>query len=161
MKKFRNKKMKFTDDELYELIQNENIEENSKILNEYIRLNGKKGFEHYYRINQNLRFEYLFEILNIDFNEYKKVKNKILKLKPDSEEIPLFSPFFKNHKGNYKLETLLRQHHDENLKTGIELGICYGKKFAIEDLQNNKYTIEDFKKMNKDDIWDYINENID
>ena len=112
-------------------------------------------------ITREIRIDELIQKLNINFENYLNNKNKIIKLKPNSKEYSLISNQFKKHDGLYKLEDLLNEYHDSVLREGTIIGISYGKKFIIEDIQNGRYTKEDFINMNPIEIKEYCFEDID
>ena len=113
------------------------------------------------QITRELRVEELIENLNINIENYLKTKNKIIKLKPNSKEYSLISNQFKKHDGLYKLEDLLNEYHDIVLKEGIILGMDYGQKFVIEDIQSGRYTKEDLINMNPTELQEYCQEDRD
>ena len=113
------------------------------------------------QITRELRVEELIENLNINIENYLKTKNKIIKLKPNSKEYNLISKEFKEHKGLYKVKDLLNEYHDIVLKEGIILGMDYGQKFVIEDIQSGRYTKEDLINMNPTELQEYCQEDRD
>lgn len=150
----RNKK---TRRKLKKMIEDENRTDE---VEEYL----KKGlsyeeFEMIMGICRELRLDGLFEDLNIDKDELKKAKKTIVKLHPKSEEWPLMSNLYRNHEGKYKAETLMNQYHDSILRDGIIFGMEYGKKFIVEDLQNNRFSKQDIMRMSDDEIYEYCEEN--
>ena len=144
---------KFTREELKEILNDETQTDYMKKL-----IDGglsTKEFNIMFEVMRELRIEGLFEELNIDPEKYNQAKNEIIKLNPESKDLHLVSVLFRDLKGKYRLEELLNKYHDDVLKSGTIFGICYGKKFVIEDLQNGTYTIRDFKKMTKEEMIEY------
>ena len=109
-------------------------------------------------IIREARLNDLFKDLNIDEDELKKVKRKVIKLSPKSSEFPLISELYRNHKGNYKVEDLMNEYHDSILRDGMIIGMDYGKKFIVEDLQSKRFSKNDIKKMSKNQINEYCDE---
>lgn len=109
-------------------------------------------------IIREARLNDLFKDLNIDEDELKKVKRKVIKLSPKSSEFPLMSELYRNHKGNYKVEDLMNEYHDSILRDGMIIGMDYGKKFIVEDLQSKRFSENDIKKMSKNQINEYCDE---
>ena len=87
-------------------------------------------------------------------------KKKVIKLGPKSE-YPLFSTLYRDHDGLYKVETLINEYHDSTLREGMMVGISYGEKFIVEDIQNNRFTKEDILNMGMDEIIEYCDEERD
>ena len=109
-------------------------------------------------ITRESRLDGLFDNFNIDKDKLAKAKKKIIKLHPKSTEWPLLSTLYRNHKGKYKAETLFNEYHDSTLSEGMIFGITYGKKFLVEDIQNNRFSKEDIINMSKDEIFSYCDE---
>jgi hypothetical protein len=118
----------------------------------------KKDVGIVHEIARDARLNELFKDLNIDFDELESVKKKVIRLRPKSKEYRLFSTLFRDHDGRYKVDHLINEYHDSILREGIEYGIGYGKKFIVEDIQNNRFTKEDIKNMTKDEIDEYCDE---
>lgn len=119
---------------------------------------GEKDLMLVHEIARDSRLEELIKNLDIDQDQYEQVKKQVIKLHPKSTEYPLLSTLFRNHKGKYKVEDLIYEYHDSILKEGIEVGMDYGKKFLIEDLQSKRFTKKDILNMSKSDIDEYCEE---
>lgn len=105
------------------------------------------------------RLNQFFDDLGIDKEKYESVRHETIKLHPQSVEWPLFSTLYQNHDGEYKVEDLIYEFHDSILKEGLEIGIAYGEKFVVEDVQNGRFKKEDFKNMNEKELHEYLEEN--
>lgn len=144
---------KYTRKEMKEIINDEN---KLDFLNELIKSGlSSKEIKTIHNLIRESRIDLLFKELNVNYDEYVHAKNKIIKLKPKSEELHLISVIFRDCNGNYKIEDLLNKYHDAILHDGINYGMDYGVKFLYEDIQNGKYTIDDFKNMTEEDIDNY------
>ena len=44
------------------------------------------------------------------------------------------------------------------MKDGLIIGMQYGKKFIIEDIQNHRFTEEDLLNMSEEELNDYCRE---
>ncbi len=124
-------------------------------------LNQEIPFEMINEASRELRLNSLFEDLNVDEADLMKAKKKIIKLSPQSAEYPLFSTLYREHDGKYMVETLLNQYHDSTFREGALVGMNYGQKFIVEDIQNNRFTKEDILNMSKEEIIKYCDENRD
>lgn len=124
-------------------------------------LNQEIPFEIINEASRELRLNSLFEDLNVDEADLMKAKKKIIKLSPQSAEYPLFSTLYREHDGKYMVETLLNQYHDSTFREGALVGMNYGQKFIVEDIQNNRFTKEDILNMSKEEIIKYCDENRD
>lgn len=124
-------------------------------------LNQEIPFEMINEASRELRLNSLFEDLNVDEADLMKAKKKIIKLSPQSAEYPLFSILYREHDGKYMVETLLNQYHDSTFREGALVGMNYGQKFIVEDIQNNRFTKEDILNMSKEEIIKYCDENRD
>lgn len=58
-----------------------------------------------------------------------------------------------------KVEDLIYKFHDSILKEGMEIGLAYGQKFLVEDIQNKRFSKEDLKNMNEKELKEYYDEN--
>lgn len=122
--------------------------------------NEELPFEMFYEVSRELRMEQLFEDLNIDNDDLTKAKKKVIKLGPKSE-YHLCSTLYRDHNGQYKVETLINEYHDSTFREGMIVGIDYGEKFIVEDIQNNRFTKEDILNMSLDEIIEYCDEDRD
>lgn len=111
-----------------------------------------------HEICRDARLDELIESMDIDKKEYEKTRNEIITLNPDDEDYPLHSKLFKNLKGKYEFEKLLFKYHDSVLRGGMIIGMDYGKKFLIEDIQNNRFTKKDIINMTKKQVDEYCDE---
>lgn len=114
-----------------------------------------------YEIISNLadkNLDILYDDLKIDKKQIEKVNKKLVTIKPKSKEYPFKSTLYKNRKGKYKFQTLLYQYHEKVLKDSIFIGMQYGKRIAVEDLQNNRIDGEYIKNMSADEVEKYCNE---
>lgn len=102
--------------------------------------------------------ELLIEDLKIDEEELEKAKKKIIKLSPYSRKFKFRSVIYKDLKGFYKVEVLLNLFHDSILKEGINIGMEFGTKFLIEDIQNKRFSKEDIMNMTPEEIDEYCEE---
>lgn len=109
-------------------------------------------------ILRELRLERLYEDLDIDVEKIAKAKKKVVKIRPKSPKCTLISTLYKNHDGNYKIETLLNQFHDSTLQDGFQIGADYGKKFIIDDIQNQRFSKKDIEQMSQEEINEYCGE---
>lgn len=150
-------KNKMTPEKLKEMIQDKG---KRKEMENYID-NGLsyKEFEMLMGVFREIRMARLFNDLNIDENRLKKAKDTTVRLHPNSTEWPLLSALYRNRNGNYKVETLINQYHDSILQEGILIGMDYGKKFIIEDLQNRRFSKQDVMNMSNSEISEYCEEN--
>lgn len=136
------------------------MNEDSSKLEKFLKKNySMELFEMMMDVNRELRLDSLFDDLKIDKGELKKAKKTIVKLKPKSAEWPLFSTLYRDHNGQYKVETLMNQYHDSVLRDGITIGLDYGKKFIVQDLQSKRFSKQDISSMSKSDIEKYCYEN--
>lgn len=149
----QNKKMR---EKLKQMMLNEDQSEFKEFAKKNI---SKEMFEMMMDVNRELRLNDLFENLEIDKNELEKAKKTIVKLSPKSAEWPLLSTLYRNHNGKYKVETLLNQYHDSTIRDGILIGIDYGKKFIVQDLQSQRFSKDDIINMSEDDVMEYCDEN--
>ena len=120
---------------------------------------GDGDFELLMDVFRESRMDTLFDELNIDKEKMAKAKKKLVKLNPKSSKCPLISTLYKDHKGKYKVETLIKEYHDSTIRDGITFGITYGKKFIVEDIQNNRFSKEDILNMSQEELFDYCDEN--
>ncbi len=111
-----------------------------------------------HEITREARLEEFIKNLDIDCDQYEQTKKRIITLHPKSQEFPLISTLYRNHKGKYKVEDLINEYHDSILKEGLEIGMDYGKKFIIEDIQNKRFTKKDILNMTKTEITEYCDE---
>lgn len=152
----KSKKYKIAREKLKELL---NDESQVEIVQNMIN-NNEIPFEMFYEVSRELRMEQLFEDLNVDWKDLMNAKKKVIKLGPKSE-YPLFSTLYRDHDGQYKVETLINEYHDSTLREGMMVGISYGEKFIVEDIQNNRFTKEDILNMGMDEIIEYCDEERD
>ena len=155
-RKYRNKKQK-----IKEKIRNiiNTYDEESQI--EYMDNMPIEEIEIMAEVYCEMRIEHLLEQLKIPLEDYKKIQNKVINLNSKSKEIQLISYVFREYKGNYTLKQLLINYHDEVLKDGIEIGLKYGKKFIVEDIQQNRFTKETLKNISENEYYEYIYEELD
>lgn len=152
----KSKKYKIAREKLKELLNDESqVETVQNMIN-----NNEIPFEMFYEVSRELRMEQLFEDLNVDGKDLMNAKKKVIKLGPKSE-YPLFSTLYRDHDGQYKVETLINEYHDSTLREGMMVGISYGEKFIVEDIQNNRFTKEDILNMGMDEIIEYCDEERD
>jgi hypothetical protein len=104
------------------------------------------------------RLNGLFSDLKIDEAKLKKAKRKVIKLSPESSQFPLMSELYQNHNGKYIVEDLMNEYHDSILRDGMIIGMDYGKKFIVEDLQNSRFTRKDIEEMPTEKIHEYCEE---
>ena len=124
--------------------------------------NSSDDFKYIMDIIRELRIDTFFENeLKIDKDKLKEIKNKIIKISPNSKEYQLHSRLFCNHNGNYKVETLFNQYHDRLLKEGYKIGFDYGNKFLVQDIQNGRFTKENLINMTHEEILEYCEEQRD
>ena len=151
-RKFKNK---ISREKLKEMVNDENQLDNLDLFSGDL---SSEDIEMIFDVIKESRIDYLFEMLNVDEEDVKEAKGKIIKLHPRSTEWPLLSTLYKNHKGKYKLETLLNEYHDSTLSEGMMHGFNYGKKFITEDIQNKRFSKEDILNMTEEEIFEYSNE---
>lgn len=152
----KSKKYKIAREKLKELL---NDESQVETVQNMIK-NNEIPFEMFHEVSRELRMEQLFEDLNVDGKDLMNAKKKVIKLGPKSE-YPLFSTLYRDHDGQYKVETLINEYHDSTLREGMMVGISYGEKFIVEDIQNNRFTKEDILNMSLDEIIEYCDEDRD
>lgn len=152
----KSKKYKIAREKLKELL---NDESQVETVQNMIK-NNEIPFEMFHEVSRELRMEQLFEDLNVDGKDLMNAKKKVIKLGPKSE-YPLFSTLYRDHDGQYKVETLINEYHDSTLREGMMVGISYGEKFIVEDIQNNRFTKEDILNMGMDEIIEYCDEERD
>lgn len=111
-----------------------------------------------HEIARDARIDDLIERLNIDKEQFEKLRKKTIKLSPNSTECHMVSTLFRDHDGTYIVEDLLYEYHDSILREGIAVGEAYGNKFLVEDIQSNRFTKEDLMKMSKRKIDKYCDE---
>lgn len=152
----KSKKYKIAREKLKELLNDESqVETVQNMIN-----NNEIPFDMFHEVSRELRMEQLFEDLNVDEEDLMNAKKKVIKLGPKSE-YPLFSTLYRDHDGQYKVETLINEYHDSTLREGMMVGISYGEKFIVEDIQNNRFTKEDILNMGMDEIIEYCDEERD
>lgn len=153
--KFRSKiKNIIKDMDCEELIESdENLYKLSNIINKPL---SDEETEIIFDVFRQRRIKEFFKKLNIENEKFKSTSNKVIKINPSNDK--LISLVYRKHKGNYKISTLIEEFHDAALSEGNKIGIRYGAKFAIEDLQNKRFTKEDFENMTEDEIIEYCNE---
>ena len=152
--KRRWKRCKVTREKLKEMMNDESqIETVQNMIH-----NQELTFEMFYEVSRELRLDYLFEKLNVNERDLINAKKKVIKLGPKSE-YPLFSTLYRDHNGKYKVETLINEYHDSTLREGMAVGIVYGEKFIVEDIQNKRFTKEDIINMSQEEIFEYCDEN--
>lgn len=105
---------------------------------------------------REIRLNDLFADLNIDEEKLEKVKKSKITLSPTSTEWPLFSEIFQHLEGEFEVGELFNAYYSYILQKGMHAGTPYGVKFAIEDIQNGDITIEEIKKMSKDELFEYV-----
>ena len=132
-----------TPEEISDYIENDMTEEELKV---------------FYDINREKHLDELYKSLDIKKEDIKNSKKKVIKFNPKSNKLDLHSQLYKKHKGKYKFNTLMNEYHDKIFSKGLVVGTMYGRKFFAEDLQNNRFKIEDIKTMNSEDIESYLNE---
>ena len=152
----KSKKYKIAREKLKELL---NDESHVETVQNMIK-NNEIPFDMFHEVSRELRMEQLFEDLNVDWKDLMNAKKKVIKLGPKSE-YPLFSTLYRDHDGLYKVETLINEYHDSTLREGMMVGISYGEKFIVEDIQNNRFTKEDILNMGMDEIIEYCDEERD
>ena len=152
----KSKKYKIAREKLKELL---NDESQVETVQNMIK-NNEIPFDMFHEVSRELRMEQLFEDLNVDEEDLMNAKKKVIKLGPKSE-YPLFSTLYRDHDGLYKVETLINEYHDSTLREGMMVGISYGEKFIVEDIQNNRFTKEDILNMGMDEIIEYCDEERD
>lgn len=152
----KSKKYKIAREKLKELL---NDESQVETVQNMIK-NNEIPFDMFHEVSRELRMEQLFEDLNVDGKDLMNAKKKVIKLGPKSE-YPLFSTLYRDHDGLYKVETLINEYHDSTLREGMMVGISYGEKFIVEDIQNNRFTKEDILNMDMDEIIEYCDEERD
>lgn len=152
----KSKKYKIAREKLKELL---NDESQVETVQNMIK-NNEIPFEMFHEVSRELRMEQLFEDLNVDGKDLMNAKKKVIKLGPKSE-YPLFSTLYRDHDGLYKVETLINEYHDSTLREGMMVGISYGEKFIVEDIQNNRFTKDDILNMGMDEIIEYCDEERD
>lgn len=152
----KSKKYKIAREKLKELL---NDESQVETVQNMIK-NNEIPFDMFHEVSRELRMEQLFEDLNVDGKDLMNAKKKVIKLGPKSE-YPLFSTLYRDHDGQYKVETLINEYHDSTLREGMMVGISYGEKFIVEDIQNNRFTKEDILNMGMDEIIEYCDEERD
>ena len=118
----------------------------------------EKDIELMHEIARESRLNDLFDDLNINKTKIKKLQKKVIKLSPKSKKYHLTSHIFSKHKGLYRVGDLLDEYHDDILRTGMLVGIYYGKKFIIKDIQDNRITKQDLMNMNDDELYEYFYE---
>ena len=152
--KRRWKRCKVTREKLKEMMKDESqIETVQNMIH-----NQELTFEMFYEVSRELRLDHLFEKLNVNERDLINAKKKVIKLGPKSE-YPLFSTLYRDHNGKYKVETLINEYHDSTLREGMAVGIVYGEKFIVEDIQNKRFTKEDIINMSQEEIFEYCDEN--
>lgn len=150
-------KNRISREKLKEMVNSEDEIENMK---KYIESDlSNDEFVMLMEVIRESRLDGLFNDLNIDPDKLEKAKKQIINLDPESSEWPLFSTLYRDHKGEYSFEELAFEYHDSILREGMIIGIDYGKKFIIEDLQNKRFSKEDIQKMGKNEIFEYCDEN--
>ena len=139
-------------EKLIKLMKNPDISENikDKVIEKDLKL--------FFEIARENRLNNLFEDLNIDKNKLKKARKKVIKLSPNSKNYHLISHIFCNHKGQYHVDHLFNEYHDDIFRNGMIVGIEYGKKFIVKDIQENRITKEDLLNMNNDELYNYFYE---
>ena len=152
----KSKKYKIAREKLKELL---NDESQVETVQNMIK-NNEIPFDIFHEVSRELRMEQLFEDLNVDWKDLMNAKKKVIKLGPKSE-YPLFSTLYRDHDGLYKVETLINEYHDSTLREGMMVGISYGEKFIVEDIQNNRFTKDDILNMGMDEIIEYCDEERD
>ena len=152
----KSKKYKIAREKLKELL---NDESQVETVQNMIK-NNEIPFDMFHEVSRELRMEQLFEDLNVDWKDLMNAKKKVIKLGTKSE-YPLFSTLYRDHDGLYKVETLINEYHDSTLREGMMVGISYGEKFIVEDIQNNRFTKEDILNMGMDEIIEYCDEERD
>ncbi len=152
----KSKKYKIAREKLKELL---NDESQVETVQNMIK-NNEIPFDMFHEVSRELRMEQLFEDLNVDWKDLMNAKKKVIKLGPKSE-YPLFSTLYRDHDGLYKVETLINEYHDSTLREGMMVGISYGEKFIVEDIQNNRFTKDDILNMGMDEIIEYCDEERD
>ena len=152
----KSKKYKIAREKLKELL---NDESQVETVQNMIK-NNEIPFDMFHEVSRELRMEQLFEDLNVDWKDLMNAKKKVIKLGPKAE-YPLFSTLYRDHDGLYKVETLINEYHDSTLREGMMVGISYGEKFIVEDIQNNRFTKEDILNMGMDEIIEYCDEERD
>ena len=149
--------MKISRERLREMVEDENELE---AMEEYIKSGlSEEEIEMLLDVIRESRLNDLFDELEIDKDKLEKAKKRKIKLHPESTEWPLLSTLYRDHKGKYKVEDLINEYHDSILAEGTIVGINYGKKFIVEDIQNKRFSKEDIMNMSKDEIGEYCDEN--
>ena len=100
----------------------------------------------------------MIEDLKISKEDFKKLSKKIIRIRRNSDEYPFESDVYGKHNGNYKFETLIHQYLESIIREGMIVGMQFGKKFMIRDLQNHRFSREDVENMTKEEIEEYCDE---
>ena len=151
--KFKNE---ITREELKEMVNDEN---QNKKMEELIRGDlSSEDEEMLFDVIRESRMDTLFDALDVDRDKLAKAKKKIIKLHPQSEKWPFISTLYRDHKGKYKVETLINEYHDSTLAEGLQFGITYGNKFIAEDIQNGRFSRDDILNMTKEELNIYCDE---
>jgi len=147
---------KITRELIEELVDNdEGVEKFKEIIEDDLTDNDVKLIM---EVIREKRLQELFEKLNIDPEKLEKARKKKITLHPQSVKWPLFSTLYRDKKGKYKVEDLIYEHHDSILREGMIVEISYGKKFAVEDLQNKRFTKEYIRNMSREEMEEYLYE---
>lgn len=99
----------------------------------------------------------LYSELKID----RSFEDKEIELGPESGNLELISLLFKNKKGRFTVKELIDEYYRDSLGDGTEVGMAYGTKFIVQDIQNGKITLNKLKKMSDNEITLYLNEHDD
>lgn len=151
--RIKNKRLR---EKISKLVNSENQHENFK---KYISGGvSHEEIEVIMDVIRDARLNRLFNDLKIDKVKLTKAKRQVIKLNPKSDEFPLISEVYRNHKGNYNVEDLINEYHDSILRDGLIIGMDYGRKFIVEDLQAKRFSKKDIEKMSKNEINEYCDE---
>lgn len=145
-----------TDEQLEEMMNNGDESEIIKFIENGDEVENMKRF---YEISRNERLKHFLEELTDDEECYYKIKDEEINLRPQLIHDNLISRLYKNHEGNYKIEDLLIEYHDCVFKEGVEIGMKYGKKFMVQDIQNNRFDKESIMNMTEEERIEYLDEN--
>lgn len=104
------------------------------------------------------QLDVLIEDLKISREDFEKLSKKIIRIRRNSGEYPFESDVYGKHNGNYKFETLIYQYLESVIREGMIVGMQFGKKFMIRDLQNHRFSREDVENMSEKEIEEYCDE---
>lgn len=134
---------------LYSYLSNVEIKEfiKSNVESTFINNNIEfKNSNENYEKTKNKYIKELFNKLCLDEDHINESLNKKLKLNPKSKKIVLMSSLYKMDKGKFKVSDLIDKHYFNTLFQGREIGIIYGEKMIIEDIQTKKLRKQDINR---------------